>query len=221
MTYQDPQEKNPTHPMAKRFRGFLPVVVDVETGGFNPETDALLEIAAVTLRINSHGELLRHETLSFNVQPFTGANIEASALAVNGIRDPHHALRGAVEEKLALTAIFNKIREEMKMTECHRAILVGHNAAFDHNFLTAACKRTQHKRNPFHPFSNFDTVTLAGFAYGHTVLAKACELAGIHFSAREAHSAIYDAEKTADLFCGVVNQWQALGGWKPPPQNEE
>ncbi len=213
------EEKIPTHPMALRFRGYLPVVVDVETGGFNHQTDALLEIAAVILKIDHQGYLQKQETIGFNVEPFTGANIEAAALAVNGIKDPHHALRGAVEEKIALNLVFDKIREQMKITECHRAILVGHNAAFDHNFLKAACHRTQHKRNPFHPFSNFDTVTLAGFAYGHTVLAKACELADIHFSMREAHSAIYDAEKTAELFCKIVNQWKTLGGW--PIQNRD
>src|SRR5690349_2637481 len=40
---------------AERFRGFLPVVVDIETGGFDSERDALLEIAAVIVRMDEHG----------------------------------------------------------------------------------------------------------------------------------------------------------------------
>ncbi|HAV68246.1 MAG TPA: ribonuclease T, partial [Alcanivorax sp.] len=42
------------HPsLALRFRGFLPVVVDVETGGFDARNDALLEIAAVLLDMDA------------------------------------------------------------------------------------------------------------------------------------------------------------------------
>ena len=79
-------------PMARRFRGFLPVVVDVETGGFNAATDALLEIAAVPLVLDADDLLQPGSVQSFHVQPFPGANIEAAALAVNGI-DPYHPLR--------------------------------------------------------------------------------------------------------------------------------
>ncbi|KXS52267.1 MAG: ribonuclease T, partial [Marinobacter sp. T13-3] len=83
-------------------------------------------------------------------------------------------------------------------------------------FVFAAAMRADIKRNPFHPFSTFDTATLAGLAYGHTVLAQACKIAGIPFSNKQAHSAAYDAEKTADLFCGIVNRWKELGGFPPP-----
>src|SRR5690606_4949068 len=96
--------------------------------------------------------------------------------------------------------------------DCNRAVLVGHNAFFDHQFLYAAATRAQIKRNPFHPFSCFDTATLGGVALGQTVLARACHAAGISLCQKEAHSALYDAEKTADLFCHIVNRWKALGG---------
>ena len=43
-------------PIAQRFRGFLPVVVDVETGGFNEQTDALLQIAAVIVDRDDSGK---------------------------------------------------------------------------------------------------------------------------------------------------------------------
>lgn len=207
-------EPSPSSPIARRFRGFLPVVVDVETGGFNPATDALLEIAAVILRMDSDGRLFRYQTLSHHVEPFPGANLEAASLAVNGI-DPHHPFRFALPEPEALGNVLREVRRHVRETGCTRAVLVGHNPAFDLSFLNAAVLRCDVKRNPFHPFSTFDTVTLAGLAYGQTVLAKAAQAAGIDWDTREAHSAIYDAERTADLFCNIVNRWKELGGWVP------
>lgn len=193
--------------MARRFRGFLPVVVDVECGGFNPNTDALLEIAAVLLEIQEDGSLKPGESWRYHVKPFPGANIEAASLAVNGI-DPHHPLRPAIDEKEALTRLFKEIRQAMKDNDCTRAVLVGHNAGFDLNFVNAAVARTDIKRNPFHPFSCFDTATLAGVALGQTVLAKALQAAGIEWSSSEAHSAAYDAQQTAELFCRICNRFK-------------
>ncbi|EAQ64768.1 ribonuclease T [Marinomonas sp. MED121] len=200
------------HEIKDRFRGFLPVVIDVETAGFNNKTDALLEIAASILRMDENGELYIHETIEFNVRPFEGANLEKSALEFTGI-DPFDPERKDVVEAEVLGQIFSKVRKELKSVGCKRAILVGHNAAFDHGFLNAAIERCDIKRNPFHPFSSFDTASLAGLAFGQTVLAKACEAAAIPFSNAEAHSAKYDTEKTAELFCEIVNRWKRLGGW--------
>jgi len=196
-------------PMASRFRGFLPVVVDVETGGFNSRTDALLEIAAVLLSVDDDGRWHRSQTHACHVQPFPGANLEPAALEFNGI-DPDHPLRFAVPEREALGQILDPIRKAVKANSCTRAVLVGHNPSFDLGFVNAAVERTKFKRNPFHPFSTFDTATLGGLAYGQTVLSRAVEAAGIHWDSRDAHSAIYDAEKTADLFCARVNRWTEL-----------
>ena len=107
------------------------------------------------------------------------------------------------------------LRKEIRDQNCTRAILVGHNAHFDAGFINAAVERCGIKRNPFHPFSFFDTATLSGLAYGQTVLAKACAEAGIAFDNNEAHSAAYDAERTAELFCEIVNRWKECGGWLP------
>ena len=191
--------------MSSRFRGYLPVVIDVETGGFNAGTDALLEIAAVLIELDEGGELRRGATHSYHVKPFDGARIEPAALEVNGI-DPFHPLRPALPEHDALQRIFREIRHAIKARDCRRAILVGHNAAFDLGFLNAAVKRADIKRNPFHPFSCFDTATLAGAALGQTVLAKAVTIAGLEWDPRSAHTAVYDAERTADLFCLVCNR---------------
>ncbi|MGB5249480.1 MAG: ribonuclease T [Gammaproteobacteria bacterium] len=192
-------------PMAGRFRGFLPVVVDVETGGFNCQTDALLEIAAVLVEIQEDGSLLRGETFRHHVQPFEGANIDQASLEVNGI-DPYHPLRPALPEKDALGRIFTAVRQAVRGNDCKRAILVGHNAFFDLGFLNAAVARAGIKRNPFHPFSSFDTATLGGVVFGQTVLSRIAEAAGMPWDSSAAHSAAYDAEMTADLFCLMVNR---------------
>jgi len=206
------EEKLEKSPMAQRFRGFLPVVVDVETGGFNSDTDALLEIAMVTLKMDDDGYLHPDETLSANIHPFDGANLEQEALDFTGI-DPFDPERDAEFEIDALTPMLQTVRREIKHYGCNRAVLVGHNAHFDHGFLRAAIDRNDIKRDPFHPFSSFDTASIAAIALGQTVLAKSCKVAGIEFDNNEAHSAAYDTYKTAELFCFIVNRYKDLGGW--------
>lgn len=206
------EEKQPKSLMAQRFRGFLPVVVDVETGGFNARTDALLEIAMVTLRMDDDGYLHPDETLSANIHPFDGANLEQEALDFTGI-DPFDPERDAEFEIDVLSEMFQTIRRDIKKYGCNRAVLVGHNAHFDHGFLRAAVDRNDIKRDPFHPFSSFDTASIAAIALGQTVLAKSCKTAGIEFDNNSAHSAEYDTYKTAELFCYIVNRYKELGGW--------
>ena len=198
------------HPIAARFRGFLPVVVDIETGGFNAATDAMLEIAAVTLDIDVNGQWRPLATYSSHVEAFPGANIEQAALDFNGII-PDHPLRFALPERDVLKKVLEPVREQIKATGCTRAVLVGHNPAFDLGFLKAAVERTKFKRNPFHLFTTFDTACLGGLAYGQTVLARAVQAAGLEWDQRDAHSAIYDAERTAELFCTIVNRWGPIG----------
>lgn len=198
-----------TSGIAKRFRGFLPVVVDVETGGFNPATDALLEIAAIFVRQNDAGDIEAAERHRYLVKPFPGSKLEPASLQVTGI-DPFHPLRPAFDEAEALHRLFKEIRRELKEQDCKRAVLVGHNAFFDLQFLNAAVERTKIKRNPFHPFSSFDTATLAGVAYGQTVLGRAVTAAGFKWEEDRAHSALYDAEMTAQLFCTIVNRFRAV-----------
>ena len=195
--------------MAQRFRGFLPVVVDVETGGFNPRTDALLEIAAVLIELQPDGNFAPGETFRYHVKPFEGANLEPASLEVNGI-DPFHPLRPALPEHDALQRIFREVRTAVRQHDCTRAILVGHNAFFDLHFLNAAIERSGIKRNPFHPFSSFDTATLGGIAYGQTVLSRIVEAAGLRWDKSSAHSAAYDARITAEVFCAIVNQFRGI-----------
>jgi ribonuclease T len=198
--------------IADRFRGFLPIVVDVETGGFDANKDALLEIAACIVRMDDFGRLFLAESISVNVEPFDGANIDPKSLEITGIQ-VDNPLRNALPEKEALSQISQPVRKEVKATGCQRAILVGHNSFFDLSFLNAAIDRTGFKRSPFHPFSSFDTATLAGLAFGQTVLARSVQAAGLEWNESQAHSAIYDAERTAGLFCAIVNRWKILTGF--------
>ena len=191
--------------MSQRFRGYLPVVVDVETGGFNEITDALLQIAAVIVDIDEAGQLFCSETVSCHVTPFAGANLDPKSMEINGI-DVDHPFRLALDEKQALPKIFKPVRTAIKHHQCNKAILVGHNAHFDLKFINATAARAGIKRNPFHPFSTFDTVSLSGLVYGQTVLARSVKSAGLEWDPSEAHSAIYDAEMTAALFCKIVNE---------------
>ncbi len=195
--------------IASRFRGFLPVVVDVETAGFDANKHALLEIAAVPIIMQADGLLIPAETIACHVQPFEGAKLDPAALKFNGI-DPFHPFRMAKPEKEALEHIFKPIRKMVTASRCTRAILIGHNAFFDLGFVKAAAERCKIKKNPFHAFSSFDTATLGGLAYGQTVLARAAQAAGIDWDESQAHSAIYDAERTAELFCTIVNSWDSF-----------
>lgn len=200
--------------LCERFRGFFPVVIDIETSGFDARKNAMLEIAATSIKMDDKGFLHCDETLNFYVDPFEGAVLDPAALAFTGI-DPYSPMRQsiAVTEKVALERIFKWVSKSMKEVDCTRAILVAHNAQFDLGFLNAAIKRNNLKKSPFHPFSVFDTASLSGLIYGQTVLARACAVAGIEFSCKEAHSALYDTTKTALLFCHLVNRLKGLNGW--------
>jgi ribonuclease T len=197
--------------IAQRFRGFLPVVVDVECGGFDAKKDALLEISAVILDFNESGQLAPQESIEQHVLPFKHSNLDPEALKFIGIKDPFHPFRMAIEESEALKNIFSPIRKAISRSGCSRAILIGHNAWFDLSFLNAAVARTKVK-SPFHSFSSFDTATLGGVFYGETVLAKMAKAAHVDWDQESAHSALYDAEQTAELFCKMVNDWSEFSG---------
>ncbi len=194
--------------MASRFRGYLPVVLDFETGGFDARRHAILEIGIVHVAFD--GALLKPtERWRAAVAPYEGSALDPASLKVTGI-DPDDPQRGALEERSALTDMFANVRAAMKAAGCQRALMVAHNAAFDQQFLSEAIARHELKRSPFHPFSFIDTASLAAVAFGHTVLSEACARAGISFDSQQAHSALYDAERTAELFCEVVNRWQEI-----------
>lgn len=207
--------QTPFRQMRERFRGFLPVAVDVETGGFDWNKHALLEIAMVPIDLDEQGRYVCGQTAAAHLIPAPGTQIDPKSLEITGIR-LDHPFRLAKPEKDALDHVFAPVRAALRKHNCQRAILVGHNAHFDLNFLNAAVARCGHKRNPFHPFSVFDTVSLAGLTYGQTVLARAVHAAGMTWDSNQAHSAVYDAEQTAQLFCIIANRWRDAGVADPP-----
>ena len=192
----------------KRFRGFLPIVVDVETAGFDANKDALLEVALVTINKNANNFFSADKTIHYHIEPFKGANLDKDALEFNQIK-PDHPFRFAKTETEAFTNIANEINKLLAQHNCTKAVLIGHNAHFDLAFINAAFNRTNIK-NPFHSFTCFDTATLCALAFAETVLAKAMYRAKIPFDLEHAHSAIYDAEKTAELFCVIYNNYKQI-----------
>jgi ribonuclease T len=196
-------------PLGKRFRGYLPIIVDIETAGFNAKKNPLLEIAAIIVEHDEQGMLQITEKHHCNIIPFKNSELDEAALKFTGI-DPYHPFRMAIEEKAALDKLFIPIKAAIKRNECKRAILVGHNPSFDISFLNAAIERTKYKKSPFHPFSTFDTATLGGLVYGQTVLAKIAQAADLNWENDKAHSALYDAEQTAQIFCIIINRWKKL-----------
>jgi ribonuclease T len=211
---EQPTIASPVNLIQHRFRGFLPVVVDVETAGFEANHHALLQVAVMTLRMDEQGQLHPDQLYQENILPFEGSKLDASALKFNGIDDPYHPFRAAKPERTALEQLFAPVRTQIKQTGCTRAILVGHNAMFDLNFIKHASERTKVKC-PFHLFSTFDTVSLAGLVYGETVLSKAAVAAGLEWDNKQAHDASYDTERTAQLFCKIVNQWPLVKTQEP------
>ena len=186
-----------------RFRGYLPVVIDVETGGFDRSRHALLQIAIVLLGWEDD-RLYPANTHVWDLIPHADMDVEDASLQVTGIdlTDPD---REAISEGDALQECFRVVRRAVRDANCQRAIVTAHNGHFDHGFLTTGGERNNIKRNPFHPFSVIDTASLAAVAVGHTVLSEACARAGIDFDEDNAHSARYDAEITAALFCSIFN----------------
>ena len=191
--------------LKNRFRKYLPVVVDIETGGFDPELNAILEIA-ITLIEENDNKFVVGETHRHHIIPFKNSIIEKESLEFTKIK-LDHPLRNAIDEKDALNDIFKIINKVKNKYECSRAILVGHNAHFDNSFLDAAVKRNNIKRTPFHKFSVIDTVSLGVLATGQTVLARICDKLEIDYDNDQAHSAAYETLVTAKVFCSIFNSY--------------
>ena len=195
--------------LKKRFSGYLPIVVDLETGGLEPLKNPILEIAAVLVECDKNGQLHPGALFACHVLPFEGAHLDPASLEITRI-DPYHPFRFAIKEKKALNDLFAFVERAVEKSGCRRAVLVGHNAHFDLTFIQTTMKRCKIKKSPFHTFTCFDTATLAAMVFGKTILAQALQKAKIPFDKKEAHSAIYDAKQTAKLFCYIHNRINRL-----------
>lgn len=196
-----------TYALNQRFRRFLPVVVDVETGGMDYQHAPIVEIALTFLTIKK-GQLVLDDDLYFHIKPFEGAIVEPNSLEFLGY-DAATLATHPITESEAFEMICHQVNKRVHTENCTRAIIVGHNAHFDLAFINSAIKRHQLK-SPFHRFSTLDTASLSALLLGHTVLCQACRLAGIEWDNKCAHNALYDCQKTATLFCQLVNQSKEL-----------
>ena len=192
----------------QRFRKYLPVVIDLETGGVDASKHALLQIAVVLLGWEND-KLVQVGTHEWSVEPHPDTELDPASLEITGI-DPFDTSRNAQNEEHAIRELFRLVRNHLKSLKCQRALLTGHNAHFDRTFLRVATVRNKVGRDPFHPFSVLDTVSLAALAYGHTRLDVSCQRAGIGYDKDKAHEATYDAKVTAALFCRIVNSSEML-----------
>ena len=199
-----------------RFRGFLPVVVDVETAGLDPKKSALIEVAMMTVKIDENGQFVPDELYSANIRPFEGSEICQKNIDFLHI-DPFDESRNLVTESDALLPMFKAIKKKLKEQGCKRAILVGHNAHFDHSFIFAAIDRLKAaSKSPFHPFSVIDTASLSMLMLGQSVLQKACYAAHVDFDQNCAHGAAYDTRKETELFCAILNRFTKFCGMPEP-----
>ncbi len=192
---------------SRRFRGFLPVVIDVETGGFH--------LAAPTRCWRSPPSSSRWTTpagcaaarrMRFTCKPFEGARLDPVSLEVNGI-DPWHPLRPAIDEADALQRLFREIRTAIRA----HALPARHSrrATTRPSIWASSTRRSSAPASSAIRFIRSRASTprrSAASALGQTVL-RARRAAGGHRmgSAAARTRAAYDAERTADLFCHICN----------------
>lgn len=186
-----------------RIRGFLPVVIDLETGGINPLEHAVLEMCIVIPQWNNDRMLLG-SVHHWHIEPHPNTLVDSESLEITGI-DLADPTRDAIAEVDAVRACFRVVRKAIREAHCNRAVLTGHNSHFDLDFLRRAAFRSNVGQNPFHPFTVLDTASMSAVRFGQTVLSKVCEEAGIAYDTEQAHSAKYDAVITARLFCWLIN----------------
>ncbi|AZP36374.1 Ribonuclease T [Candidatus Annandia adelgestsuga] len=190
-----------------RFKGFYPIVIDIETSGLDSNINAILEIALITFKIDKNGWLKKDQIIHFHIKPFLNSKINYESLIHNKI-NINSSLRGAISEYNAFNKIIKLITKKMKKNLCNRSIIVAHNVVFDHNFIMSSIERLGITINPFHPFTTFDTSTISSFIIGQNILFKACKKIGLYFNMKYSHSALYDSLLTASLFCKLINKFK-------------
>jgi DNA polymerase-3 subunit epsilon len=168
------------------------VVLDVETTGAAPDVGALTEIGAAAYR---GGELLG--TFDTLVQP--GSSVPAFITELTGITDAMLVDAPPVDVVVPKLVDF-----------AGRAVVVGHNVAFDLAFLDealAACRLP--------PIANPAVDTLALARRLVRDLVPDCTLAGLaaalRLEHRPRHRALADAQCTADLLHRLIEQATGFG----------
>ena len=176
-------------PRGQKFSGNY-VVFDIETTGFSPSKDRIIEIGAVKV---TDGKIT--EKFSTFVNPQIPIPFEIEKLT--GITD------SMVLDAEDITAVLPKFLEF-----CSDAVLVAHNASFDVNFITKNAERMGIAIEP----TVLDTVTLARQLLpnlGRYKLDTVAKALGI--SLANHHRAVDDAGATAEIFAAFVEMLRKMG----------
>jgi DNA polymerase-3 subunit epsilon len=168
------------------------VVVDVETTGWDPGSDALTEVAAARFTGG-----VPCGTFHSLVDP--GVPIPPVVTELTGIDD--ELVRGAPDAAIVLAQLTDMIGD---------GVLVGHNIEFDRSFIDASLVRSEAS-----PLSNVavDTLHLARRLVREDVLD--CKLSTLarrfRLEHRPSHRALEDVLATADLLHALIERATGYG----------
>lgn len=177
-------------PEARPISDTVFAVVDLETTGFNPQKDRIVQMAAVL--VNGRGEVV--DTFDTVVRPESPEQYEHGAEHVHGIS------REMVENGMPLRSALSRI---WSLTDGR--VFTAHNAKFDISFLEAESERVGMKRQ----VDNYlDTLALARQADSdrqrkHSLQAL-CEHYGV--TVERAHEAMSDAKATATILMKLIDE---------------
>ena len=166
------------------------VVFDIETTGFSPVHDRIIEIGAVKVE---KGEI--KERFSSFVNPDVPIPLEIEKLT--GIHDGMVVDAPMIEEALPHFLEF-----------CQDAVLVAHNASFDMSFIIENTRRLGLKKE----FTYVDTVGIARLLLPHQAKHKLDAVAKtLGISLENHHRAVDDAEATAEIFLKFIPMLREAG----------
>jgi DNA polymerase III epsilon subunit-like protein len=199
------------------------IVIDTETGGFEPHDNPLTEVAMVAVDAEMN-ELFSYENL---VQPYDN-DLEYSigAQKVTGITS-QMCQRDGIPLKQIVSDMCAAAKEcKTGRGEANKPIIVAHNANFENKFLTDVFHREGVQISKFfqtvkdyqgnESFKYLDTIDLCKMTWaGETnaienfKLATCCKKAGIELI--DAHRAMQDTRYTAILFCYLMDRIRSIG----------
>ena len=166
------------------------VVFDLETTGFSPVNDRIIEIGAVKIE---DGKIV--ERFSEFVNPLRPIPFRIEQLT--SINDSMVMDAEPIEEVLPRFLAF-----------CGGAPLVGHNVSFDISFIEENCDRMRIA----HDFTTVDTVTLARFLLPNLARFKLDQVAkALNVPIGHHHRAVDDAECTAGIFLKFLSMLSDQG----------
>lgn len=166
------------------------VVFDLETTGFSPVKDKIIEIGAVKVE---QGKIT--DKFSTFVDPKVPIPFQITQLT--SITD--EMVMDAPDIETVLPEFLEFIKD---------AVLVAHNASFDVGFIEQNCRR----QNIILDFTSVDTVAMARILLPTLSKFKLNIVANaLHISLENHHRAVDDAKATADIFIKFIEMLKARG----------